>query len=117
MPIPFNIEACSSFIFVDFVPASLLSDPYISVKKAKKISHKAYFFIIRRKVLIAFFETFNIVRDNAIDSNTLKKLDITVESMAQLKIMKIENTAILKKKAISLNLSAIILSYDAFSSL
>ena len=65
----------------------------------------AYFFIIRRNVLIAFFETFNIVRDNAIDSNTLKKLDITVESMAQLKIMKIENTAILKKKAISLNLS------------
>ncbi|CCK20179.1 hypothetical protein BN193_08185 [Lactococcus raffinolactis 4877] len=37
--------------------------------------------------------------------------------MAQLKIMKIENTAILKKKAISLNLSAIILSSDAFSSL
>ena len=60
----------------------------------------AYFFIIRRNVLIAFFETFNIVRDNAIDSNTLKKLDITVESMAQLKIMKIENTAILKKKGL-----------------
>ena len=117
MPIPFNIEACSSFIFVDFVPASLLSDPYISVKKAKKISHKAYFFIIRRKVLIAFFETCNIVRDNAIDSSTLRKLDINAESVAQLKIMRIEKTAILKKKAISLNLSAIIISSDAFSSL
>ena len=67
--------------------------------------------------MIAFFETCNIVKDNAIDKHTLRKIDMNADRMAQLKIMKIEKTAILKKKAISLNLSAIIISSDAFSSL